>query len=167
MIDSEFAETYSRPMSKRPNKYPESSHLGRHLWDLNRRYKQITVPFIQAHGFPEFTEGQLNILAMIHFSKPTATQELIDKLGLSKQAVSRMVKLCEENGYLERKKSLEDARRHDLVFSPKGLKLMGVAADAIEVAENEFRSKLGRDFDELNRLLDRAAQKLGVPGAVD
>lgn len=139
------------------------SHLGRRLWDLNRYYKQITIPYIQSNGFPEFTEGQLNILAMISSTRPTPMQEIVDRLGVSKQAVSRMVALCDKNGYLTRVSSSVDARNKDLVFSDRGVALMACALDAIELAESEFKTRLGdKDYATLSRLLDKASKALGI-----
>ena len=137
------------------------THIGRYLFELEKAYSDITVPFIQNKGFSEFTRGQLQVLGLLHLNKPTPMKELIEKSDLSKQAVSRMVGVCEKNKFVKRVTSETDARAWDIIFTDKGKKLMRTAGDAILFAEKAFEDQLGkRTFNELKSLLAKAATEL-------
>lgn len=139
------------------------THIGRYLYELYYAFNLISVPYIQKNGFEEFTEGQLNILGHININKATPTQYLIEKLGLSKQAISRMITLCERNGYIERKQSMTDLRSKDIIFSPKGIQLMITAKKATEYAEAEMEKKLGSgSYNILKEKLADACHELDL-----
>ena len=60
---------------------------------------------------------------------------LIEQVGVSKQAVSRMTNKCEELGYIERKMDRDDERNRVGGFSKKGVESTSIAAAAIKQAE--------------------------------
>ncbi len=133
------------------------THIGRYLHELNIDYKKITVKHIQTHGYENFTEGQLNILGQLNLKSPTAMVSLVSKVGLSKQAVSRMVNLCVKHHYIKLIPCKLDSRAKSIVFTQHGLALMNVAAESIKLAEDIFREKLGTDsFASLKQQLQQA-----------
>jgi DNA-binding MarR family transcriptional regulator len=139
------------------------THLGRHLFELNKAYKKVSLEFIQSHGFPEMTAGYLYVLSQIDLRDGTDMQAVVERVGASKQAVSRTIMTCEELGYIERLSSASDRRSLVICFKPKGLKLMSVAAQAIAAAEDAFASKLGKTkFELLKSKLEEASAVLDL-----
>ncbi len=138
-------------------------HLGRYLYELDNAYRKITIPYIQNHGFPEFTPGYLQLLSQLDVMSEIKTLVLIERMGISKQAVSRMIKKCEELGYIQRKADKDDERNKVIGFSKKGVELMSIAADAIREAEEDFRKKMGNDdFDNLKKLTAKLCKRMGL-----
>ena len=139
------------------------THIGRHLFELNKLYKRTTLEYIQAHGFPEMTSSHLHLLSQISLKNGTGTQTVIERVGASKQAVSRTVVACESLGYIERVSVSTDRRAFILRFTPKGLKLMAVASHAISLAERMFIQRMGKaKFDALKTQLEQVSEILDL-----
>ncbi|TBR37778.1 MarR family transcriptional regulator [Marinomonas agarivorans] len=140
-----------------------ASHLGRYVYEINKEFKRLSVPYIQNNGFDSFTEGQLQVLAELNLTCPTPLKKLYQKEGISKQAISRMVSTCEKNGYIRRTTSADDKRSIDVVFTERGQALMAVAAQAIDHAEKHFIAKLGEhQFMVLKKCLSETCDRMGV-----
>lgn len=138
-------------------------HLGRYLYEIDNAYRRITIPYIQSHGFPEFTSGYLQLLSQLDMLSEVKTAVLIERVGVSKQAVSRMIKKCEELGYIERKVDNDDERNKVIGFSKKGVELMSTAADAIKQAEKEIEKVIGsKDFKALKSLTSKVCEQLNL-----
>ncbi len=139
------------------------SHIGRYVFELNKAFKQISIPYIRDKGFEEFTEGQMQILGQLSLTRSTPVSQVTENLEISKQAISRMISLCEKNGYIKKTPSKEDSRSVNIEFTKKGKRLLTVAVDAIKVAEADFEKRLGKKkFKELKNILSDACNKLDL-----
>lgn len=90
-------------------------------------------------------------------------QELIRRMRSTKQAVSRILKTCEELEYIERVQAANDGRALNIYFLSRGLKLMKIAAEAIAISEKKIAESIGKTkFQELKQLLADAAESLDL-----
>src|SRR5215471_550090 len=103
--------------------------------------------------------SQLNILivtAKLGLARPA---QVCDILQLDASTLSRNVKPLQAHGWLEVVPD-EDARAQPFRLTPKGRRLLERAVPAWEQAQHQATELLG---DEVVRLLDKAARKLGGP----
>lgn len=54
--------------------------------------------------------------------QPLSQSELVQRLGLEKSSVSRLVKILEDRGWIERSRSPMDRRLVEILLSPAGQK---------------------------------------------
>ncbi len=136
------------------------THIGRALFELERFYTRTSIDLIQKEGFPELTSGILSTLSQVDFESGTEMNTLIERLQTSKQAVSRMLKTCEELKFIKRVAHPSDGRAVIVVFDQKGIALMKTATRAIEKTEAEMSRQIGDQFfeDIKNSLLQATAR---------
>jgi DNA-binding MarR family transcriptional regulator len=84
----------------------------------------------------------------------TDASELISEMGVSKQAVSKLVDALVTMGFVERKPNRADRRRSDLRLSAKGRRAADVIGDAVRTTEEAFVNELGFErFADLVQML--------------
>jgi len=86
---------------------------------------------------------------------------LADRLGVSKQAISRMSQELEEKGLVKRVEDQTDGGATMLFFTERGRKLVQITVDRLEAIETEMALALGdEDATNLNSLLAQWADYL-------
>jgi DNA-binding MarR family transcriptional regulator len=63
---------------------------------------------------------------------------------MSKQAMGELVDQCVELGLVDRVADPSDGRARIIMFTPAGLSWLDAFRDAVDVAEQEMRSELGK-----------------------
>lgn len=92
----------------------------------------------------------------------SSSVEIARKLGVSKQAIGKTVNSLEERGFIVRKESESDRRKHILVMTNKGQKLVTKSIQAAKELENFTIDILGvKNLNLLKKLLGeiQAAQE--------
>ena len=141
------------------------NHLGRLLFNLESHFRSMSIPYIQEHGFPEFTPAILSVVGHMHLSRSTPQAEIVARNVTSKQAISKLVDQCVQLNLVSVTASESDRRSRELSFTPKGLKLMQVAASAIQFAQGQIRDELGKkQYDALREALTKACTQLNLDG---
>ena len=80
-------------------------------------------------------------------------------MGISKQAVSKLVDVLVTEGFVDRKPNDADRRRTDLLLSAKGRRAADVIGDAVQATEDTFVRELGPErFADLVEMLAQLAQ---------
>ena len=74
----------------------------------------------------------------------TRLTELARRASMSKQAMGELVDQCTELGLVERVPDPSDGRARIIKFTPAGLAWLNAFRDAVDAAEREMRSQLGR-----------------------
>lgn len=119
----------------------------------NQRYRAAVRERLEQRGLtglPQPGYWALTVLA----SGGTDARHLIGGLGLSKQAVSKLVDTLVTGGYVERRPNPTDRRRTDLVLSASGRRAADAIADAVRATDAVFARELGTErFAELVELL--------------
>jgi DNA-binding MarR family transcriptional regulator len=103
------------------------------------------------------TARQYLALAIAGGQADLSQNEIAARLGVDATVLGRLLGDLEERGYLERRRSREDRRRHELVISATGKKLLVKAQVAASAAEEAALAELpAADRAALRRLLRRA-----------
>ena len=106
-------------------------------------------------GHDWFGRSQANLLG--HLDRDGTPQgRLVERLGLSKQAVQQLVDDLVARGVLTRSPDPADRRARIVCFTDQGLTLLEDANLAKQVIEKRFAARLGGpDLQRLSRLLAR------------
>jgi DNA-binding MarR family transcriptional regulator len=77
--------------------------------------------------------------------------EVINQLGLSKQATGQLVDTLVRQGYLRRSVDANDRRRLSIVLTKRGQAISAVAKSAIDRVDSELSAAVGADVVALTR----------------
>lgn len=80
--------------------------------------------------------------------RPTTTTELAKVLGVSKQAVSKLLDAMDAGGYVERESSDADGRVKTVVLAERGRRLLAAVEAIYADLESEWAHVIGRDCVE-------------------
>jgi DNA-binding MarR family transcriptional regulator len=123
----------------------------------NQRYRAaIRVGLIEG-GFEAVPQPGYWALMVLARGSTDASQ-LIHEMGVTKQAVSKLVETLVTAGFVDRRPNEADRRRMDLVLSAKGRQAAEVIAEAVRATEDIFMRSLGRErFADLVEMLEHVA----------
>src|SRR5207302_543468 len=113
----------------------------------------------------KLTEGGLGDLPQPGYWALTAlaggardASHLMIEMGVTKQAVSKLVDTLVTAGYVDRKSNQADRRRSDLRLTPKGRKAVSIIESAVKATERGFIADVGAEsFGQLRQALDQLA----------
>ena len=89
----------------------------------------------------------------------TEASRLMDEMGVSKQAVSKLVDILVAGGFVDRRPNDDDRRRSDLLLTARGRKAVGVIEDAARSIEEAIVAEIGAEsFADLVRMLAQLAR---------
>ena len=136
---------------------PSIDHVGWRLWCASQAWKEQFLAGMLALGHRWYAEARSSIIPYLD-REGTRQGLLVQRMGLSKQAVQQLVDDLEKEGIIERRPDPEDRRGKIVAFTNKGLKAQADANRIKIEVEAAFRDKLGaQDFDKLDELLRRLA----------
>lgn len=125
---------------------------------VNRRYRAATIARLEAAGFGDLPRAGYWALAALAGGPGEAGQLMAD-LGISKQAVSKLVDALVTTGFVDRTPNPADRRRSDLTLTTRGAAAVAVVEAATRDTDAGFVAELGpRSFAELGLLLERLAR---------
>jgi len=145
------------------DKYPD--HIGWLLWRANQDWNLEFVDRMQAAGHGWFTAARSMVMGQV---APKGTKQglLVDRLGISKQAVQQLIDGLEEDGILERVADPDDKRGRIVRLTEKGRAAMKDANRIKLEIEAGYRARIGDDeFARLSELLGKLRQSRGNPVA--
>jgi DNA-binding MarR family transcriptional regulator len=128
---------------------------------LLRRVNQHYRSAIRA----KLTEGGLGDLPQPGYWALTAlarglrdASHLMIEMGVTKQAVSKLVDTLVTAGYIDRRSNQADRRRSDLLLTTKGRKAARIIESAVKSTERGFIADVGTEsFGQLRQALDQLA----------
>lgn len=119
----------------------------------NQRYRTAIRDCLAERGFGELPQPGFWAL-MILSRGGTDARQLIAEMGVSKQAVSRLVDALVTLGFVDRKPNSSDRRRTDLRLSAKGRRAAVVIGEAVRTTEEILVSELGaKRYEDLVQIL--------------
>ncbi|MEM8812755.1 MAG: MarR family winged helix-turn-helix transcriptional regulator [Pseudomonadota bacterium] len=130
-------------------------HIGWRLWQAASDWKARFAESMVAAGHPWYGEARS---AVIPFIGPDGVrqQDLVRKIGLTKQAVQQLVDDLERDGILRREPDPVDRRGRVIKFTEEGRAVLRAANRVKRDIESAYRRDLGpRDFETLFHLLGR------------
>jgi DNA-binding MarR family transcriptional regulator len=128
-------------------------HLGWTLWQATLAWRREFLAGMVSAGHAWFAQARGNILVYVG-PNGIRQADLVEKAGLTKQAVQQFVDELEADGIVHRTRDERDARARWVRLTPAGEAAMR-DADRIKLQiETQWRQKLGSDaFDKLDALL--------------
>jgi DNA-binding MarR family transcriptional regulator len=128
-------------------------HIGWTLWQATLAWRREFLAGMVSAGHAWFSQARGNIMVYIG-PNGIRQADLVEKAGLTRQAVQQFVDELEVDGIVHRTRDEKDARARWVRLTPAGEAAMR-DADRIKLQiETRWRQKLGADaFDQLDSLL--------------
>ena len=124
---------------------------------VNQHYRRATASRLAAAGFGDLPQRGYWALTALAGGAGDASQ-LVSRMGVSKQAISKLVDILVASGFVDREVDRDDRRRTALHLTAKGRKVVAVIEQAVRVTEQEFAKELGAaSFEDLVRMLAQLA----------
>ncbi len=142
---------------KRPE--PELlDHVGWRLWAASQLWIDQFIAEMRAADYPWFGRAQANVLG--HMERDGTPQGLlVERLGLSKQAVQQLIDDLVTRGLVERVPDPADRRARIIRFTDRGLAMLTDANRIKRRIERRLMDRLGKkDQQTLARLLARLTE---------
>jgi len=119
------------------------ANVGRLLNNAVRRFEARVLELMSASGHDETRIAHVNLTRNLDV-EGTRLTELARRASMSKQAMGELVDQCVELGLVDRVADPSDGRARIIMFTPAGLSWLDAFRDAVDVAEQEMRSELGK-----------------------
>jgi DNA-binding MarR family transcriptional regulator/uncharacterized glyoxalase superfamily protein PhnB len=111
---------------------------------LMRQVRGVYAQSIRAHlhamGIDDLPRNGVFILTAIDNSAPQ--QDLAAELGITKQAVSQLIDILVNRGYLDRTPDPDDRRRISLELTERGQQAVDVAGDGVEAIDAKLAERV-------------------------
>lgn len=121
-----------------------SRSVGRLLWRMKRYMDNFVEPRLHALGYRDFKMSYLMFLANIDESG-TTNNELAKRAGVTKQMMSKIVGLLEDEGYISIQKNPHDSRSSLIVLNERGKCLFVALRDCMQDGRDRFDAIVGHD----------------------
>ncbi len=132
-------------------KQDKDRHIGRLVSKTQRFVREIASEFLQAKGYTNFRVGHM--VALIHIDlEGSNINNLAHLAGVTKQAMSKLVKELQDEGYVTIEKHPNDARTLIVKLSDKGVNTMLDWKECTKKIEMTFTDVIGRE--QLEQLID-------------
>jgi DNA-binding MarR family transcriptional regulator len=149
----------ARTPAARPSKGKASLPMPWLLRRVNQRYRTETAGRLEEAGLGDLPQPGIWALMAIDSGLGEPNQ-LVARMGVSKQAVSKLVDRLVAADFLARTPNRADRRRTDLTLTTKGRRAVRVIAVAVRATEQTMVTELGADsFAQLTRMLEQLGRK--------
>jgi DNA-binding MarR family transcriptional regulator len=130
---------------------------------VNQRYRMAIRAELTARGFGDLPQpGYWAVTALAGGASDAS--HLIAQMGVTKQAVSKLVETLVASGYIDRRPNHADRRRSDLLLTARGRKAVDIIESAVRATERSFVAEIGDDsFARLRQSLDELASSSTPP----
>ena len=116
----------------------------------SQRFNALLVQRFAERGFPEVRASYGSVLVPLFEQDALRLGELASASRLSKQAITGLVKLCEDDGLVVRERDAGDRRAFRVSLSAHGRRFQAVADEVLRELDEELVRSLGiRNHDAL------------------
>ncbi|MEO0542233.1 MAG: MarR family winged helix-turn-helix transcriptional regulator [Pseudomonadota bacterium] len=138
-----------------PNEPELLEHIGWRLHVVFQRWKTLFAQKMVEQGCPWIAEARGELIQ--HISRKGVGQNvLVERSGLTKQAVQQHLDALAADGVIERVSDPKDARKKRVLFTDKGIDSLHRANAVKREIESEFIELLGKkEFAQLSKALQR------------
>jgi DNA-binding MarR family transcriptional regulator len=127
-----------------------TTNIGFLLAKASQRFNDLLVQRFAERGFPEVRASYGSVLVPLFERDGLRLGELAAVSRLSKQAMTGLVKLCEQDGLVVRERDVDDGRAFRVSLSARGRRFQAVADDVLHELDEELARLLGtRKHDAL------------------
>lgn len=114
---------------------------------------------LRSQGWDDVRESYGFVLLAIR-AEETTTTELAELLGVSKQAVSKLLDAMETSGYVERRPVERDGRVKSVRLAQRGRDLLGAVEEIYAEIETQWADVLGETaFDQTRSRIERVIRE--------
>jgi DNA-binding MarR family transcriptional regulator len=126
------------------------TNIGFLLAKASQRFNDLLVERFAERGFPDVRASYGSVLVPLFERDGLRLGELAAVSRLSKQAMTGLVKLCEQDGLVVRERDVADGRAFRVSLSARGRRFQVVADDVLHELDKELVRSLGtRKHDAL------------------
>ncbi len=118
--------------------------MGRLTWRLKRYIHEFVEPRLEQSGFGNFQMSYLSVMGNLNDEGVTTT-ELARRTGVTKQAMSKVVKLMEEQGYVSIQAHAKDARSSVIFINQRGIELLTCIYHTMNELKRKFAEIIGEE----------------------
>ena len=127
-----------------------TTNIGFLLAKASQRFNDLLVERFAERGFPDVRASYGSVLVPLFERDGQRLGELAAVSRLSKQAMTGLVRLCEEDGLVLRERDLDDGRAFRVSLSARGRRFQTVADEVLRELDEELVRSLGaRKHDAL------------------
>jgi DNA-binding MarR family transcriptional regulator len=120
-----------------------ATNVGFLLAKASQRFNQLLLERFATRGFPEVRASYGSVLVPLFEQDGMRLGELAAASRLSKQAMTGLVKLCEQDGLVARERDADDGRAFRVVLSARGRRFQAAAAEVLRELDEELVRSLG------------------------
>lgn len=129
--------------------------VGRLFWRLKRYTANYIEPRLHALGYTDFKMSYLMFLSTIDEHGIT-NNELAKRACVTKQMMSKIVGLLEEEGYIYTQKNPNDSRSSIIFLNDRGKKLFLALEGCMQEARKKFDAIVGHE--RMEQVIDTMAK---------
>ena len=127
-----------------------TTNIGFLLAKASQRFNELLVERFAERGFPDVRASYGSVLVPLFERDGLRLGELAAVSRPSKQAMTGLVKLCEQDGLVVRERDADDGRAFRVSLSARGRRFQAVADDVLHELDDELVRSLGtRKHDAL------------------
>jgi DNA-binding MarR family transcriptional regulator len=120
-----------------------TTNIGFLLAKASQRFNELLVQRFAERGFPEVRASYGSVLVPLFEQDRLRLGELASASRLSKQAITGLVKLCEDAGLVVRERDADDRRAFQVSLSAHGRRFQAVAEEVLRELDEELVRSLG------------------------
>ncbi|GAB4038153.1 hypothetical protein GCM10028774_35480 [Spirosoma jeollabukense] len=118
--------------------------IGRLFWRLKRYTSNFIEPRLHALGYKDFKMSYLMFLSNIE-EGGTTNNELAKRACVTKQMMSKIVGLLEDQGYIYTQKNPSDSRSNIIFLNDRGKELFVTLKGCMQEARDKFDAIIGHE----------------------
>jgi DNA-binding MarR family transcriptional regulator len=131
------------------------ANVGFLLAKASQRYNELLAQRFAARGYSEVRPSYGSVLVPLFEQDSLRLGELAARSRLSKQSITGLVKLCEQDGLVLRERDPDDGRAFRLRLTDRGQEFRTVAEDVLRDLDAELVRSLGkRNHEALREALE-------------
>ena len=139
--------------------------IGRSLSILKRFTSRYAEQRLYELGFINFKASYIAFLASMEEGGIT-NNELAKRAGVTKQAMSKVVKLLEDDGYIYTVKNEKDSRSSRIFINDRGKQLLKALSGCMQEIREKFEAMAGQErvtqmIDTMQLLVQKLEQEIG------
>jgi DNA-binding MarR family transcriptional regulator len=120
-----------------------TTNVGFLLAKASQRFNELLLEEFAGRGFPDVRASYGSVLVPLFEQDGRRVGELAAMSRLSKQAMTGLVKLCEDDGLVERERDADDGRAFRVYLSARGRRFQAVADEVLLGLDEELVRSLG------------------------
>ena len=120
---------------------------GRIIFHLKKKYEDWLIDTLAEKGYPGFKMSFMQLIMYID-TEGSIGNDLALQANVTRQAMSKIVKELEEEGYISTKHHADDKRTIRILLTKKGKNLVLEIFKALEQLTNDYKEVIGaKRFD--------------------